>query len=74
MQNPISGRLYDLYGPRYVVLVGSVFQVFGMMMTSLSTSYYQVLLAHGVCTSIGMSAIYVPGDDCPEKIGSHASV
>lgn len=30
------------------------------MMTSLSTEYYQILLAHGVCTSIGMSSIYVP--------------
>jgi hypothetical protein len=41
--------------------VGSILQTFGMMMTSVSTQYYQILLAQGVCTSIGMSAIYVPG-------------
>jgi MFS family permease len=30
------------------------------MMTSLSTRYYQILLSQGICTSLGMSAIYVP--------------
>jgi MFS family permease len=60
LTNPLSGRLYDLYGPRYLVLGGSILQVFGLMMTSLSTKYYQILLAQGICTSIGMSAIYVP--------------
>ncbi|KAI9147459.1 Fujikurins efflux protein [Paramyrothecium foliicola] len=60
LQNPFTGRLYDIYGPRYLILCGSVLQVFGLMMTSLSTEYYQILLAHGICTSIGMSAIYVP--------------
>lgn len=42
--------------------MGSFLQVLGLMMTSLSTKYYQVLLAQGICTSIGMSAIYVPGN------------
>ncbi|KAJ3539296.1 hypothetical protein NM208_g5549 [Fusarium decemcellulare] len=60
LTNPFTGRLYDLYGPRYLVLAGSFLQVFGLMMTSLSTKYYQILLAQGICTSIGMSAIYVP--------------
>lgn len=39
-------------------------QVFGLMMTSLATQYYQILLAQGVCTSIGMSAVYVPATAC----------
>ncbi|KAI9154663.1 Major facilitator superfamily domain general substrate transporter [Paramyrothecium foliicola] len=60
LTNPFTGRLYDLYGPRYLVLLGSLLQVFGLMMTSLSTEYYQILLAQGLCTSLGMSAIYVP--------------
>ncbi|KAM7194138.1 Major facilitator superfamily domain containing protein [Naviculisporaceae sp. PSN 640] len=60
LTNPFTGRLYDIYGPRYLVLVGSFLQVFGLMMMSLSTEYYQVLLAQGVCTSLGMSALYVP--------------
>ncbi|TVY91703.1 Fujikurins efflux protein [Lachnellula willkommii] len=64
LTNPVTGRLYDVYGPRYLVLVGSILQTFGMMMTSVSTRYYQILLAQGVCTSIGMSAIYVPATAC----------
>lgn len=39
--------MYDNYGPRYLVLVGSFLHVFGLMMASLSTKYYQFLLSQG---------------------------
>lgn len=52
--------LYDRYGPRWVILVGSFLHVFGILMASLSTKYYQVLLAQGVCSAIGVGAIYQP--------------
>ncbi|KAM3507541.1 hypothetical protein MY11210_007102 [Beauveria gryllotalpidicola] len=58
--NPFSGRLYDVYGPRALVAVGTVLEVLGLVATSLSTRYYQILLAQGLCTSLGMSALYVP--------------
>ena len=32
---PIWGKVYDNYGPRYLILVGSFFNVFGLMMTSI---------------------------------------
>lgn len=35
--------------------------VFGVMMASLGTEYYQILLAQGVCSAIGVSAIFQPG-------------
>lgn len=38
---PIIGKLYDNYGPRYLLLVGTFLEVFGLMMTSLATEYYQ---------------------------------
>jgi hypothetical protein len=31
------------------------------MMASISTEYYQFLLAQGVCSAIGVAAIFQPG-------------
>ena len=55
---PIFGKVFDSYGPRYLLLVGSVLHVFGLMMASLSTQYYQFLLAQGVCSALGASAVF----------------
>ncbi|KAF4977212.1 hypothetical protein FZEAL_6240 [Fusarium zealandicum] len=57
---PIIGKLYDTYGPRQIILVGSFLHVFGIMMASISTEYYQILLSQGVCSAIGVSAIFQP--------------
>ncbi|KAG5658059.1 hypothetical protein KAF25_007010 [Fusarium avenaceum] len=57
---PIVGKLYDTYGPRYLILGGSFLHVFGLMMASISTEYYQILLSQGVCSAIGVSAIFQP--------------
>lgn len=61
IQGVFVGRLFDLYGPRYILLVGTFLHVFGLMMCSLSQSYYQILLSQGVCSAIGVSAIFHPG-------------
>ncbi|KAF7539504.1 hypothetical protein G7054_g2086 [Neopestalotiopsis clavispora] len=58
------GRLFDLYGPRYILVVGTFLHVFGLMMCSLSHSYYQILLSQGVCSAIGVSAIFQPAMSC----------
>ena len=42
-----SGHLHLL------LILGTFFEVFGMFMTSLSTTYWQVLLAQGICTGLG---------------------
>jgi MFS family permease len=54
------GRLYDNYGPRYIMLIGSFLHVFGLMMASISTKYYQFLLSQAACSSIGASMIFYP--------------
>ncbi|CAK7240762.1 MAG: hypothetical protein STHCBS139747_002209 [Sporothrix thermara] len=61
---PIIGRLFDSYGPRYIILVGTFMHVFGLMMASISTSYYQLLLSQGVCSAIGVAAIFQPALNC----------
>ena len=55
---PIFGKLFDSYGPRYLLLAGTFFHVFGLMMVSLSTEYYQFILAQSLCSGLGASAIF----------------
>ncbi|KAF2741252.1 MFS general substrate transporter [Polyplosphaeria fusca] len=55
---PIIGFFIDNYGPRYVLLFGSFFHVFGLMMTSLCTEYWQFVLAQGICSPLGLNAIF----------------
>lgn len=58
---PVFGKVFDNYGPRYLLLCGSFFHVFGLMMTSISSEYYQFFLAQGVCSAIGASAVFYAG-------------
>ncbi|KAF3766364.1 hypothetical protein M406DRAFT_38721 [Cryphonectria parasitica EP155] len=61
---PFVGIIYDHYGPRLLLIVGTVLHVLGIMMTSLATEYYQILLAQGVCSAIGASCIFQPSVTC----------
>ena len=58
------GKIFDSYGPRYLMLIGTFFHVFGLMMTSLSTKYYQLLLSQAICSSIGASMVFYPAFTC----------
>ncbi|KAK0112806.1 hypothetical protein ONS95_014536 [Cadophora gregata] len=55
-----SGKLSDSYGPRWPLLVGSFMHVFGLMMLSISTEYYQIFLAQCICSGIGTSFLFYP--------------
>ncbi|CAK7216958.1 hypothetical protein SCUCBS95973_002989 [Sporothrix curviconia] len=57
---PVVGFLYDRAGTRNLLLAGSFLHVLGIMMTSLGTQYYQILLAQGVCSAIGVACIFQP--------------
>lgn len=54
----IFGRLFDMFGPKYLLWIGTVTYVFGLMMVSLSSKYYQFFLAQSVVSSIGSSAVF----------------
>lgn len=48
----------DQLGPRIPVLIGTFLHVFGLMMTSLSKEYYQILLSQSICSAIGCSFLF----------------
>ncbi|KAI1768380.1 MFS general substrate transporter [Hypoxylon sp. FL1150] len=56
--NAVMGRLFDSYGPRWLLIVGTLVYIFGLMMLSLSTEYYQIILSQGIVSAVGMSAVF----------------
>ncbi|KAK4196127.1 major facilitator superfamily domain-containing protein [Triangularia verruculosa] len=58
------GRIFDNYGPAILLAVGSFMHVFGMIMISLSTTYYQILLSQAICSAIGASMVFFPAFTC----------
>lgn len=52
------GVLFDNFGPRWLLLAGSFFHIFGLMMISISKEYYQFFLAQGICSPIGTAALF----------------
>ena len=55
---PITGQVFDSYGPRWIVLGGSVLQVLGVMTMGSCTEYWQLVLSQSLCTGVGGGAIF----------------
>ena len=64
MGAPIVGKIFDGYGPRYLLAFGTFFHIFGLMMASLSSEYYQFFLAQGICSAMGASALLFSATNC----------
>lgn len=56
----MSGPLFDLGYFRPMLYIGNFMVVLGIMMTSLSTKYWQVFLSQGICMGFGSGLLYVP--------------
>ncbi|KAI1158582.1 monocarboxylate permease-like protein [Nemania serpens] len=56
--NLVMGRLFDSYGTRWILPIGTVFYAFGLMVLSLSTEYYQIILSQGIVCGIGGAAVF----------------
>ena len=54
------GPVYDMGYHKTLLIIGGSLTVFGMMMLSLCTKYYQILLAQGFCVGIGTGIVYMP--------------
>lgn len=48
-----AGWLLDAGYLQFILIAGGFLEVFGLMMTSLSTEYWQILLAQGICVGVG---------------------
>ncbi|KAL2152604.1 hypothetical protein VTH82DRAFT_5788 [Thermothelomyces myriococcoides] len=55
-----TGPLFDLGYFNFLLWTGSFLVVFGMMMTSLCTQYWQVMLAQGLVIGLGYGCLFVP--------------
>lgn len=56
----IAGPIYDRGYLRLLLVTGSFMVVFGLMMLSLSTEYWQALLSQAFCVGIGAGLLFVP--------------
>ena len=56
----ITGPLYDAGWFTELLFTGSSLVVFGFMMTSLCTQYYQVVLAQAICIGLGTGCLLDP--------------
>ena len=56
----VAGRLYDRYGPRWVIFISTILLAAGYMCTSLVRSLWQFHLFYGVLTAIGTGGASVP--------------
>ncbi|KAJ5885781.1 MFS general substrate transporter [Penicillium tannophilum] len=54
----VFGNVFDSYGPRWLIYIGGFAHVFGLMMVSVSKTYYQIFLSQAICSGLGASAIY----------------
>jgi MFS family permease len=55
-----SGPIFDQGYARELFWVGSFLSVFGLMMSSLATKYYQLFLSQGLCVGIGGGCLFLP--------------
>jgi multisubunit Na+/H+ antiporter MnhG subunit len=55
---PIQGKLYDTYGSLPLVIGGGLAHVTGLMLASLGTEYYQILLSQSVLSALGVAAVF----------------
>ncbi|PVH97936.1 MFS monocarboxylate transporter-like protein [Periconia macrospinosa] len=56
----LSGPLFDRGFLRSMLCAGNFLVVCGIMMLSLSTEYWQILLSQGICMGLGAGLLYIP--------------
>ena len=56
----IVGKLYDRYGPKWVIIISSIFISAGFVLTSFMHSIGQFFLSYGVLAAFGIAGTAVP--------------
>ena len=56
----VVGKLYDRYGPKWVIVISTLFLAAGYVLTAFVTSLWQFFLSYGVLAAIGLGGTSVP--------------
>lgn len=56
----IMGPLFDMGFCRALLVAGTVFETAGFMLTSISTTYWHILLSQGICIGLGTCCLSIP--------------
>ena len=56
----VAEPIYDAGYTRALLFVGTFLTVLGMMMTSISKTYWEVMLAQGVTVGVGCGLLFLP--------------
>lgn len=56
----VIGPIYDTGYLQATLLIGSFSVVFGLVLTSVQTSYAGVILSQGLCMGLGMTCTFIP--------------
>ncbi|KAK5053778.1 hypothetical protein LTR84_001739 [Exophiala bonariae] len=56
----LSGPIFDLGYYQTLMFAGAIICVSGVMLVSLATKYWQVMLCQGICVGLGCGMIFIP--------------
>jgi len=56
----IVGEIFDTYGPRMLIVVGTILIGLSLILTSVLSEYHGLMIAHGVIFGIGSAMLYGP--------------
>ncbi|KAF5136778.1 MFS transporter asaE [Metarhizium anisopliae] len=60
----VFGRVFDNYGPKWLLGPGAAFLLFGLVMMSFCKEYHQFFLAQSVAAGLGSSAVFSASMPC----------
>lgn len=56
----VVGRFYDRYGPKWVIIISTIFLSIGYASISIIGSFWQFLMCYGIIAAIGLGGTSVP--------------
>ena len=56
----IVGEIFDTYGPRMLIVVGTILVGLSLILTSVLSGYYELMITHGVIFGIGSAMLCSP--------------
>jgi hypothetical protein len=59
IQGGFVGRFFDAYGPRVLMIPGTIVIVVSIMITSICDEYFEYVLSQGILFGLGVGMLYV---------------